>query len=102
MLLVDDLQLVGFEDARDLIARMDRPWTGVVELEIDLPVLQCLARFAQTLVSQRQVVMGVGICGGQLDRGLIGRNRFDDSAGFVQHIAEVEVGQRVAGVGSDG
>jgi hypothetical protein len=39
LFLVDDLELVAFQDAGDLVAGMHGPWTGVVQLEVDLLVL---------------------------------------------------------------
>jgi hypothetical protein len=54
------------------------------------------------LVCQRKIVVGIGVGGRQLQSSVIGLNRFVDSSRLIEHIAEVEVSQRVTRVGFDG
>jgi hypothetical protein len=49
---VYQLQRVGLEDALDLVAGVDGPGAGAVELDIGLPVLQGLAGLANFLVGE--------------------------------------------------
>ena len=53
---------------------------------------------AQTLIGERQVD-GIGVGRGQPNGGLVGRDRILEAAGFVEHVTQVEVCQRVARVG---
>src|SRR5258707_4418805 len=39
--------------------------------------------------------MRVGVCGGQRDGGLISANGVWQASGFVEHVAEIEISQRV-------
>src|SRR5271157_1818186 len=98
----DDFQRVGFEDARNLMPRMHRPGTRAVELEVNLPMRKRLSWLAETLISQRQVVMRIGIGGRQADGGGVSIHRFGDTARLVEHVAKVEVRQRIAGIGRHG
>src|SRR5208337_1250397 len=97
--LVNDLQCVGFQNARDLISRMHRPRTCAVQLEVNLPVRKRFSRLAQTFISQRQVEVRVSVGGSEPDGGVIGRHRLGDAARLVKHVAEVEIRQGVAGIG---
>ena len=75
---------------------------GGVELHIGLPVFQRLARLADFFVGQRQIVMRVGVRRGELQGSLVGLDCFLHAAGFVEHIAQIEVRERVARIGFDG
>src|SRR5215831_15644951 len=99
--LVDEFQSVGLQDALDLAAGVHRPGARGVELDVGLPVLESLAWLAKLLVSQGQIVVRVGVSGGQLQRGLVRLDRLLNPAGFVENIAEVEVGQSIARIGFD-
>ena len=46
--------------------------------------------------------MRIGVGGSQLDGGLIGCDGFLDAAGLVEHVAQVEVGERIARIDLDG
>src|SRR5712692_1880941 len=98
---VYQLQAVALQDALDLMFGMDGPGTGGVELHVGAPVLQRLARLAHLLVGQRDVVVRVSIGGRELNRGLIGVDGFLDASGFVEHVAQVEMGERVAWIDLD-
>src|SRR5258708_32182697 len=69
---------------------------GGVELHVGAPVLQRLARFADFLVGQRDVVVRVSVGGRELNRGLISVDGFLDASGFVEHVTQVKIGERVA------
>src|SRR5580692_7239760 len=80
---------------------MHSPWARVVQLEVSLPVLQRLARFSLTLAGQGEVVVRVGVSGRQLDGGSISGDCILNIAGFVEYVAQIEVGERIARVGSN-
>src|SRR5271157_2942939 len=98
----NDFQRVGFEDAGDLMPRMHCPGTCAVQLEVNLPMRKRLSRLAETFICQRQVVMRVGIGGRQADGGGVSGHSFGDAARLVEHVAKVEVRQRIAGIGRHG
>src|SRR5579862_1042370 len=96
---MNQLQRVGLQDAFDLAAGMYGPGTGRVELDIGLPVLERLAGFADFLVGERQIVVGVGVGGSELQSSPVGKNSFLHTASLVEHVAEIEISERVARVG---
>ena len=61
-------------------------------------MLQRLARLAHLLVGQRDVVVRVGVGGRELNRRLIRVDGLLDASGFVEHVAQVEIGKRIAGI----
>src|SRR5208337_3737015 len=56
----NDFQLVGFENAGNLIPRVHCPGTCTVQLEINLPVRKGLSQLAQTLMGKGKIVAGIG------------------------------------------
>src|SRR6266446_8650378 len=99
---VYQLQAVALQDALDLMFGVDGPGTGGVELHVGAPVLQRLARLAYLLVGQRDVVVRVSVGGRELNRGLISFDGFLDASGFVEDVAQIEVGERVTWIDLDG
>src|ERR1017187_4028694 len=99
---MNQLQAVRLQDALDLAAGVYCPRAAGVELDVGLPVSERLARFADLFVGQRQIVVGVGVGGSQLQGGLVRKNSFLHAAGLVEHVAEIEVSERVARVGFNG
>src|SRR5450631_4326946 len=85
--LVNHLQQVAFENARDLVARVDCPRAEAVELGINLPMRQRPTWLLLPFVSQREVVMSIGVGRSQLYRGAVGGNGFVDTARLVEHVA---------------
>ena len=95
---VHQLQPVGLQNALHLIARVHCPRSGGIKLHVRAPVLQRHARLFDLFVGQRQVVVGIGISWSKLQRGMVGLNGFGYAAGLVQHIAQIEIGKRIAGI----
>src|ERR1700686_1016122 len=95
---VYQLQAVALQDALDLMFGVHGPGAGRVELHVAAPVLQRLARLAYLLIRQCDVVVRVGVGGRELNRGLIRVDSFFDASGFVEHVAQVEIGKRIAGI----
>src|SRR4051794_34190875 len=85
--LVDEFQAVRLQNAFDLAAGMQGPRSGRVELDISLPVLESLARLADLLIGEGDVIMRIGVGRSQLQSCLVGKNGFLHAAGFIQHIA---------------
>src|ERR1700682_6777030 len=79
---VHQLQAVALQDALDLMFGVYGPGAGGVELHVGAPVLQRLARLADLLVGQCDVVVRVGVGGSELNRGLISVDGFLDASGF--------------------
>ena len=92
----NQLQRISFQNSLDLSARVGRPRSGRIQLHIRLPVLERSARLAHLLVSKRKVVMSIGVSRRQSQRGQITFDRIIDASGFIQHIAKIEMCQRVA------
>src|ERR1700687_5752868 len=99
---MNQLQRVGLQDTLDLAAGMDCPWAGGVELYVSLPMLERLARFTDLLVGQRQIVMRIGVSGSELQGSFVGANGFLYSASLIEHVAEIEVSERVTRIGFNG
>src|ERR1700675_2310630 len=95
---VHQLQAVALQDALDLMFGVHGPGAGGVKLHVGTPVLQRLARLAYLLIGQCDVVVRVGVGGRELNRGLIRVDSFFDASGFVEYVAQVEIGERVAGI----
>ncbi len=62
-------------------------------------MFQGFARFAHFFVSESEVVVGVGVGGSELHCHLISLDALLYAAGLVENIAQIEIGQRVAGIG---
>ena len=62
-------------------------------------MLESLARLAHFFVCEREIVMRVGVGGGQLDRHFVGLNRFLDASGFIENVAQIEISKSVPGIG---
>src|SRR5436305_12398755 len=77
------------------------PRSSRIEPDVGSPVLERRGRLPDVFKRECKVVMSIGIGGRQLDRGLVGRNRFLHSAGFVEHVAEIEISQRVPRINLD-
>ena len=61
-----------------------------------------LCGLSHLLISQCEVVMRVGVGGSQLNRNLVSLHRFLHPSSFVEHVAQVEIGERITGSGFDG
>ena len=59
------------------------------------------ARLMLTFISERKVVVRIGVGGSQLDGRSVGSDGILDPAGLVQHVAQIEVRQRIARIGLD-
>ena len=90
------------QDALDLVAGVDGPGTGCIEFDIGLPVFQGFARLANFFVGESEVVVSVGVSGSELDGHFICLNAFLDASGFVEDIAQIEIGEGVARVSFQG
>src|SRR6266567_1503695 len=99
---VHQLQRVRLQNSLDLGAGMHRPRPGGVQLYISLPVLERLARLLHFFVSQSQIVVGICIGRSQLQCAQVSLDRVRHAAGFVEHVAKVEVGQSIARINVDG
>src|SRR5450755_1693421 len=88
-------QPIGLQDALDLIASMHRPWPGGVQLYIGAPMAESFARLFDLLVSQSQVVVGIGIGWRELQCRMVSLDRFRNASGFVEHVAQIEIGERI-------
>ena len=80
---------------------MNRPRAARVEFDVRAPMGQRFAWLLDLFKRQRQIVMGVGVGGRQLQGSLVGLDRFLDAAGFVEDIAQVEVSQRITRIRLD-
>src|SRR5271154_2036737 len=99
---MNQLERVGLQNALNLIAGVHRPGTGGVEFDIRLPVLQSLARLARFFVGERKVVVRVCVGGSKQDRRLVSLDGFLYAPSLVENVAQVEIGERVAGIGMQG
>jgi len=99
---VDQLQRVGLQDALDLVAGVDGPGAGSVELDVGLPVFQGPAGLADFFVGEGKVVVRVSVSGRELHRHFVGLNAFLHASGFVEDVAQVEISKSVAGIGFEG
>src|SRR5437763_6763432 len=81
---------------------MDGPRAEGIELGVSAPVTQGAAGLLHFFVSQGKVIVRVSVSGRELDGLLVGAGRFGKAAGFIEHVAQVEVGQGIARVGGDG
>ena len=93
-----DHQLFTVKNLPDLAAGVVRPRTDGVELEIGHPVAEGLATLVLALIGQRQVVVGVGVPGCEADGGTVGVNGLAEPLQLVEHVAQVEEGERVVRV----
>src|SRR5205807_337876 len=82
----------------ELPPRDFRPLAGVVELQVTLPVVDCLERLSGALAEERQIEMRVRIPRIQVQRLAVMVERFDDAALLVVEVAEVELCQWVGRV----
>src|SRR5262249_56281896 len=73
-----------------------------IELGVSLPMAQGTARLASLFIGQRQVVVGVSVGRCQRDSVLVRANAVSQAAGFVQHVTQIEISQRVLGIHLDG
>ena len=62
-------------------------------------MLESIARLADLFISERKIVVGVRIRGGKLQRSLVSLDCFPHSPRFIQHVAQIEVGQGVTRIG---
>src|ERR1035438_1465888 len=99
---VDQFQAVALQDTLNLVFGVDGPGSGGVELYVGAPVLQRLARRANFFVSKSDVIVRVRIGGRELNGGFVRTDRFFNASGFVEDIAEVKIGERVARVDLNG
>src|ERR1017187_8752050 len=83
-------------------ARMLGPGAALVEPGIGLPVAQCGAGLALALVSEGQVIVGVGIARRQGYRLKVGSNGLLWPLHLVEHVAQIEEGQHVGRVSFSG
>src|SRR5205085_288631 len=60
------------------------------------------ARLLELFISQREIVMRIGVCGRQRDGGVIRLSGLFHPAGFIENVAQVEVAKRIAAVNFDG
>ena len=61
-----------------------------------------MAALAAALVGERQVIVGVGVGGRERDGLEIGGDGLVQTFQLIEHVAEIEVGQHVTGVGHGG
>lgn len=61
ILLKNQLQPVPRQYSLHLDAGMHRPWSGVIQLQIGLPMRERLPRLPLLLISQRQIVVRIRI-----------------------------------------
>src|SRR5215469_14497841 len=97
-ILLHDLQLIRRENFLDLVSGVDGPGAGGVELGIGLPVTESFARLAGFFESQSQIVVGVGVGWRQGNGSLVSTDSVGKAAGLIQHVAQIKVSQRVAGI----
>jgi hypothetical protein len=76
------------------------PGAHGVEAHIGEPVAQGAAAMALALVGEREVVVRVGVLRHQGNGSLVGGDGVGQALHLVEHVAQVEEGQRVLGVGS--
>ena len=94
-----DHQLLAVKDLPDLAAGVVRPGADGVELEVAHPVAEGLAALVLALIGQRQVVVGVGVPGSEANGGTVGVNGLAEPLQLVEHVAQIEEGQRVVRIG---
>src|SRR5260370_10688657 len=99
--LFHDLELIRGEDFLDLAAGVGGAGRYGFEFGVAPPVAQSLARLTCLLKGQGQVVMGVGIGGSQGDGGLVSADAVGQASSLVEHVAEIEVRQRVLEINLD-
>jgi hypothetical protein len=95
-----DGELLAAEELADLASGVVGPWTVVVEPYIGLPVAQRGTMLAFALVSEGQIVVGVGIARGEGNGLAVGGNGLVRALEFVEDVAEIEVGQHVVRIGN--
>src|SRR5579871_4707519 len=64
-------------------------------------MLESFARLTHFLIREGKVVVRIGVCWSELDRDLVGKDRFLDASRLIEHVAEIEIGKRVTRIGLD-
>src|ERR1700721_4414607 len=86
------------EQLADLGTGMLRPGAGAIKLDIGMPVMEGFSALALTLIGQGQVVMRIGVAGGQNNSLTKGDGRFVKALHLIQYVPEIEEGKDLAGV----
>src|ERR1700755_2705101 len=97
-----DHQLFPGQDLSRLYARMVRPWSDRIELERAHQRSQSAAAFASALISQRQVVVRVGVLRHQPYRLAVGFDRIRQALQLVEHVSQIKKRQRISWIGDGG
>ena len=98
----NDGEALGREDLLGLRHGVGSPGADGVEADVGEPVTEGAAAVALALVGEGQVVVRVGVLRDEGDGALVGGNRVGQPLELVEHVAEVEEGERVLGVGLGG
>src|ERR1700728_4407988 len=86
------------EQLADLGTGVLGPGAGAIKLDVGMPVMEGFTALALALIGQGQVVMRIGVAGGQNNSLAIGDDRFVKALQLIQYVAEIEEGKDVAGV----
>ena len=95
----DDGQAFGRKDPPRLHPCMAMPRSACVQARVCHPVAKRLAGLSQTLKGESEVVMRIGVLWNKSKRPLIGAHRLCKTHLLIQHVAQVEEGQRVLRIG---
>ena len=98
----NDDQVFAAEKLANLAAGVFGPGSMVVELDVGAPVAQRGALLAAALIGERQVVVGIGVGWRESDGFEIGGDGFVETFELIEHVAQIEIGQHVAGIGHGG
>src|SRR5579871_1236361 len=102
VLLLHQPESVGVENFADLVAGVNGPGSGVVEANISAPMRESAAGLADFFVGEREVVMSVGVGGSEQQGGFVRADRIRHAAGFIEHVAQIEIGQGVSRINVNG
>ena len=93
---VDYFEFLGIQQLAILSAGMHSPRTLGIQFQVGPPMLDREARLPGALIGERQVVVGIGVGGRKLQGRLIGSDCLYKALCLIQHVAKVEVSQRIA------
>ena len=96
---MDDRETFVIEDFPDLLAGVDGPAALLIEFEIGGPVAEGGSTLAESFVAESKIVMRVGVSGDEADGSAISGDGFGKALQFIEHIAEIEEGEGVFGIG---
>src|SRR5215469_1122666 len=90
----DHLERLATQNLLNLIFRVGTPRAVAVEPDIGAPMAESFAGLLEFLACECEVVVRVGVSRGKGNSRFVGLGGIGDTAGFVEHVAQIEVAER--------